>query len=140
MANTQENTPTQQRDMVEDAVKKALGKDDKDEDKEDKEGGFFSKIFDRDDDEEKRRKLREREREKEKEDDEGFFSKIFHRGDDDDDDEGREKKSGFSGLFSELEGPPGGTGEQGGGTSVGINDGDLLSDLMEVAEETSKGN
>ncbi|XP_034408154.1 prostatic spermine-binding protein-like isoform X2 [Cyclopterus lumpus] len=130
------------RDMVEDAVKKALGMEDKDEEKD--EGGVFSKIFNRDDDDDDKKKKR-KSSEKDDDDDkkESFFSKIFDR--DDDDNKEKDSKSGFSGLFSELEGAAsagdngGGAEERGGATSsVQVNDGDLFDDLMDVAEETAR--
>ncbi|XP_049927289.1 acidic leucine-rich nuclear phosphoprotein 32 family member B-like [Epinephelus moara] len=134
---------------------KVLGRDDDEDDKkgkrdkDDKEEGFFSRIFDRDNDDDKWREMQ-----KDKDDeDKGFFSKVFDRDhdDDDDDDKWKEKKSGFAGLFREQGGPgaaggvPGenvGGGEDGGGVkgqSAAVNDGDLFNDLMNVAEETSKG-
>ncbi|KAM8859074.1 uncharacterized protein AB9W97_019314 isoform 2-T2 [Spinachia spinachia] len=120
--------------MVEDAVKKALGMEDKDKD-EDK-SGIFSKIFNRDSDDDKKKKREEDEDDKK----EGFFSKIFDR--DGDEDKKKESKSGFSGLFSEMEGATSAGGHDGdhmgGGVTpqtVQINDGDLFNDLMNVADE-----
>ncbi|KAL6102272.1 uncharacterized protein ACO6RY_17349 [Pungitius sinensis] len=124
-------------DMVEDAVKKALGKEDKDKEKD--KGGIISKIFNRDDDKKKKKKSEEKDKK------EGFFSKMFDR--DADEDKKKESKSGFSGLFSEMEGATSAGGQDGdnmgGGMTpqtVQINDGDLFNDLMEVAEETSREN
>lgn len=144
--------------MVEDKVKDFFGGD-KDEDEDDKEGGFFSNFLDRDGDEEKLKKMREKQREKDEDEDDKkggffskfldrdedkdkdddkdhFFSKIFNR-DDDDDDKGKEKQSGFSGLFSELEGPSAAGGYEGGdmggvgggggcgGQTIALNDGGM---------------
>ncbi|XP_008319909.1 prostatic spermine-binding protein-like isoform X2 [Cynoglossus semilaevis] len=141
--------------MVADAVEDALTKDEDDEDKKDG-GGFLSDIFKGD----KKKKEEEEDdklfsfggRKNKKDDDDdddkgGFFSKLFHKDDDDDKDKGKEKKSGFAGLFSEQaagdavaaeddEGHERETGDQ----DPGFSDGDLLSDLMEVADETSRGN
>ncbi|KAM3606715.1 uncharacterized protein V6R79_021921 [Siganus canaliculatus] len=152
-------------DIVEDSLKSALGVDkDKDKDRDQDKGGFFS-MFKRDKDEDK-----DRDEDKDKDKDKGgFFSKIFDRDDDDDDDKGKEKKFGFDGLFSEQGGVGGaggagaggggaggagaggggaggaggggaGAGGMFGGQSAGVSDGDLMSDLMDVAAETSKGN
>ncbi|KAI3363539.1 hypothetical protein L3Q82_012141 [Scortum barcoo] len=74
-------------DMVEDAVKSALGVKDKGKDKDKKKGGISS-LFGGD---------KKKKEEKEKG---GFFSKIFDK----DNDGKTEKKSGFSGLFNEQEG------------------------------------
>lgn len=94
--------------MVADAVEDALTKDEDDEDKKDG-GGFLSDIFKGD----KKKKEEEEDdklfsfggRKNKKDDDDddkgGFFSKLFHKDDDDDKDKGKEKKSGFAGLFSE---------------------------------------
>ncbi|XP_042357483.1 aspartate and glycine-rich protein-like [Plectropomus leopardus] len=119
-------------------------------DKDDEEGGFFSKIFDRDNDEDK---WKEKKRD-EDDGDESFFSRVFDR--DNDDDKWKEKKCGFAGLFVEQGGAGaaggpegetvggggggGGGGGDGGvkGQSVALNEGDLLNDLMNVAEETSQ--
>ncbi|XP_038164219.1 glycine-rich RNA-binding protein 2, mitochondrial-like [Cyprinodon tularosa] len=134
-------------DMVEGAVKNALGMEDKDEKKKEK-GGFFS--FGRGDDDEDEKKKK-----KNKEEDKGFFSKIFDRDDDEDKDK-VPKKSGFHGLFAEGEGGgaggPMGGGAMGGdggamggggaggppGQTVAVSDRDLFDDLMDVAEQTSK--
>ncbi|XP_035982123.1 dr1-associated corepressor homolog isoform X2 [Fundulus heteroclitus] len=130
-------------DMVEGAVKNALGVDDK---KEEKKGGFRS-IFKGDNDEEKEEKGgffsfgHDDKKKKDEEEDKGFFSKIFHK--DDDEDKGTQKKKGFHGLFAEG---PGGMGGPGGGEEAGglpdrtvaVSDRDLFDDLMDVAEETSK--
>lgn len=99
-------------DMVEDAVKKALGKEDKDKDKN--EGGMFSKIFNRDNDNNDKKKKKKSEKDKDNKKD-GFFSKIFDR---DDGEDKKESKSGFSGLFSE------------GATSAGGHDGDNMGGGM----------
>ncbi|KAF6732014.1 hypothetical protein FQA47_008086 [Oryzias melastigma] len=79
-------------DMVEGAVKNALGIEDKK--KDEKKGGFMS-FFGGDKDKEK-----EKEKDggifsfgdddkKKKDDDGGFFSKVFHKHDDDDDEKGQ---------------------------------------------------
>ncbi|XP_031696582.1 U1 small nuclear ribonucleoprotein 70 kDa-like [Anarrhichthys ocellatus] len=113
------------------------------EKEKDKDEGIFSKIFNRDDDDnDHKKKSREKDEDDKKE---SFFTKIFDR--DDDDDKKKESKSGFTGLFSELEGAAsaggdemgGGGGGGGGGMKVQLNDGDLFDDLMDVAEETSRG-
>ncbi|XP_008286544.1 calpain clp-1-like [Stegastes partitus] len=140
-------------ELVADAITDALGGD-KDED--DKKGGFLSMFGggDKDDDKDKDKDkggLFSFGDDKKKDDDDdkgGFFSKIFDR---DDDKDKVPKKSGFQGLFIEhgIEGAAGGNdGEFGGGSedigrfkgqSVAVSDGDLFDDLMDVAEETSKG-
>ncbi|XP_076599097.1 uncharacterized protein LOC143328067 [Chaetodon auriga] len=125
-------------DVVEDAVKSALGFGDKDEDK--KEGGFSLFGGDKKKEEEEEGGLFSFGRDKKKEEEKGgFFSNMFDK----DDEKEKDKKSGFHGLFSE-QGAAGGNqmeseGGESGGQSVGVSDGDLLSDLMDVAEETSKG-
>ncbi|KAM4598884.1 uncharacterized protein V3H82_010879 isoform 2-T2 [Fundulus diaphanus] len=130
-------------DMVEGAVKNALGVKDK---KEEKKGGFRSK-FKGDKDEKKEEKGgffsfgHDDKKKKNKEEDKGFFSKILHK--DDDEDKGTQKKKGFDGLFAEGPGAMGGAGggEEAGGLpdqTVAVSDRDLLDDLMDVAEETSK--
>lgn len=99
-------------DMVEDAVKGALGIKDKEEDK--KKGGIKS-IFKGSNKEEEEKKKK-----KKKDEDKGFFSKVFHK--DDDEDKGL-KKSGFQGLFAEGQegGAMGGGGamEEGGAMGGG---------------------
>ncbi|CAB1425599.1 unnamed protein product [Pleuronectes platessa] len=131
-------------DKVKDAVKEKLGFGDKDEDEdEDKKGGGIFSLFggDKKKDEDKGG-LFSFGGDKEKDEDKGgFFSKIFDR--DDDDDDRKEKRAGFAGLFSEQQAGGADAGGQGhsageGGLSVGVNDGDLFDDLMEVAAETSQ--
>lgn len=106
-------------------VKKALGVEEKDKDKDEKKGGFFSfGGSKKDEDDGGVLSFGD----KKKDDDEGgFFSNIFNKDKDDD----REKKSGFQGLFSEQEGVSAG-GEDGDsaggggdfqGQSAGISDG-----------------
>lgn len=89
-------------DLVEDAVKNALGVGDKDEDE--KKGGGILSLFggDKDKNETEKDGLFSFGDDKKKEDEKkgGFFSKIFDR----DDDEGQQRKSGFAGLFNEQEG------------------------------------
>ncbi|XP_047198293.1 sodium/potassium/calcium exchanger 1 [Hippoglossus stenolepis] len=133
-------------EYVEDKVKDALGFGDKDEDEKEKEkgGGIFSFFRGDKKEEEDKGGLFSFGGEKKKDEDKGgFFSKIFDRDDDDDDDGRKEKKAGFAGLFSEQQAggaDAGGEGESAGGSglSLGVNDGDLFNDLMEVAAEKSQ--
>ncbi|KAM4730085.1 uncharacterized protein FYW61_010428 [Anableps anableps] len=134
-------------DIVEGAVKNALGIEDKEKDK--KKGGFMS-IFGGDKDKEEEKggifSFGHDDKKKKKDEDKGgFFSKIFDK--DDDEDKGLPKKSGFHGLFAEGEGggamgggAMGGGGEEAGGNpgrTVAVTDRDLFDDLLDVAEETS---
>ncbi|XP_034537385.1 zinc finger protein AEBP2-like [Notolabrus celidotus] len=137
-------------DMVEKAVKKALGADDEEDEDKDKNKGILS-IFGGDDDKDKDKDkgglFSFGDDKKKDEDKGGFFSKIFDK----DDDKGEEKPSGFHGLFIEQGAAAGGgggqivAGSEGGGgggmkgQTIGVNDGDLFDDLMDVAAETSKG-
>ncbi len=132
-------------------MKNALGVGDKDKDDDEKKGGIFS-FFGGDD-------KKEKEKDKggpfsfgddKKKDEEkgGFFSKIFDK---DDDDEGKEKKSGFSGLFTELEGVGAAGGNEGEtvgggegsggfkGQSVALNDGGTYGELSAAERLTSRG-
>ncbi len=94
-------------------MENALGVGDKDEDE--RKGGIFS--FGSDDgekDEEDKGGLFSFGNDKKKDEGKGgFFSKLFDK---EDDEKGKEKKSGFTGLFSEQEGASaaGGSEERGG--------------------------
>ncbi|XP_041802898.1 uncharacterized protein LOC121613530 [Chelmon rostratus] len=129
-------------DIVTEAAKDILGVGGKDEDEDDKKGGvlaFFGGNKKEEEEEKKKGGLFSFGDDKKKDDDKGgFFSNLL----DTDDDKEKDKKSGFTGLFTEQGGPGAAGGDQGGtegGQSVGVSDGDLFSDLMDVAEETSKG-
>lgn len=116
-------------------MKKTLGIEDKnkkkggiksmfggDKDQEKDKGGIFSFGHD---------KKKKEEENKKKNEEGGFFSKIFHK---DDEDKGKQKKSGFHGLFAEGEGggAMGGVKEEGetlgeeikesGGQTVAVTD------------------
>ncbi|KAM9847667.1 uncharacterized protein ACBR49_008988 [Aulostomus maculatus] len=127
-------------DFMEDMVTKALGG--KVEDKDEGKDGIFS-LFGGDKDKGKKDEeeggLFSFGKDEKKEEDGGFFSKIFNKDGNDDD---RPKKSGFHGLFNEMEGAgaAGGCEIPGGhaGQSVAVSDGDLFDDLMDVAQETAK--
>ncbi|CAI5655052.1 unnamed protein product [Oreochromis niloticus] len=107
-------------DAVEDAVKGALhlGNKDKDKNKKKGGGGIFSRTGG--------------DKDKKKEVDKGEGKGgLFHREDEDE----KERKSGFKGLFTEGPLP-----EAGGGGGAAMEGEDLLDDLFELAEETSRGN
>ncbi|XP_049591256.1 calpain clp-1 [Syngnathus scovelli] len=112
-----------------------FGGDKKNQDESDK-GGIFSFGDDK--------------RENDDDDKGSFFSRFLDR----DDNDKKAKQSGFDGLFNELDGPDrqagGGAGGSGCGAAggapggprggAGLSEGDLFGDLMDVAEETSRGN
>ncbi|MED6284549.1 hypothetical protein CHARACLAT_020219 [Characodon lateralis] len=129
-------------DMVEGAVKNALGVEDKKKDK--KKGGGLS-IFGGGKGEKKEDKggifsFGHDDKKKNKEEDKGFFSKILDKADDKD--KGMQKKTGFQGLFAEGEEAAMG-GEEGAeaggnpGQTVAVTERDLFDDLLDVAEETT---
>ncbi|XP_047207431.1 uncharacterized protein LOC124859033 isoform X2 [Girardinichthys multiradiatus] len=130
-------------DMVEGAVKNALGVEDKKKDK--KKGGGLS-IFGGGKGEKKEEKggifsFGHDDKKKNKEEDKGFFTKIIDKADDKD--KGMQKKTGFQGLFAEGEGGAAMGGEEGveaggnPGQTVAVSDRDLFDDLLDVAEETT---
>ncbi|XP_026165150.1 uncharacterized protein LOC113131749 isoform X2 [Mastacembelus armatus] len=126
-------------DMVEGAVKSALGV--KDKDKKDKKagGGGILSVFGGD---------KKKDNSNKDEGKGGFFSNVFDK---EDNNKGTPKKSGFSGLFSEQEGAGAASGGDGDfvgmaeesevpkGPSVEGGGEDLYDDLLNVANEISTG-
>lgn len=118
-------------EAVEDAVKGALGFGDKQKSKDKKKGG--GGIFSRFGDDHDKNKG-------DKKDTGGLFNR--------DDKDEKERNAGFRGLFTEGPAASGdgdraateaGSEERPEPESVAASDRDLLDDLMDVAEETSRG-
>ncbi|CAL1577746.1 unnamed protein product [Knipowitschia caucasica] len=138
-------------EAVADGIKGVFGIDDDKDKKKDKDGGFLSvfkrdKNKDKDEDDDHKGGLfsfgkdKDKGKGKDKDKDKGkgnFFPKIFNKDDDDDVGEKVPKKTGFAGLWTEQDQAGAGRPDDGACNHMSEGDLDMMSDLMQVANEQS---